>query len=119
MLGLMLQVMGQSMTIAGKVVNKATAEPLSGASIRVKGTSQGAMSDAQGRFSLSGLKAGATLVITYTGMETQEVVLTAAQTSLTVQMVVSEASTLSDVVVVGYGTQKVTKVSGAISTVYR
>ena len=117
MLGLMLQVMGQNMTIAGKVVNKATAEPLSGASIRVKGTSQGALSDAQGRFSLSGLKAGATLVITYTGMETQEVVLTAAQTSLTVQMVVSEASTLSDVVVVGYGTQKVTKVSGAISTV--
>jgi TonB-linked SusC/RagA family outer membrane protein len=117
MLGLMLQVMGQTMTIAGKVVNKATAEPLSGASIRVKGTSQGALSDAQGRFSLSGLKAGATLVITYTGMETQEVALTAAQTSLTVQMVVSEASTLSDVVVVGYGTQKVTKVSGAISTV--
>lgn len=117
MLGFMLQVLGQTMTIAGKVVNKTTAEPLSGASIRVKGTTQGAQSDAQGRFSLSGLKEGATLIISYTGMETQEVTLTAAQTSLTIQMVVSEASTLSDVVVVGYGTQKVTKVSGAVSTV--
>ena len=117
MLGFMFQVMGQTLNVAGKVVNKATAEPLSGATIRVKGGSQRAQSDAQGRFSLTNLKTGATLIFSYTGMETQEVVLTAAQTSLTVELVLSDVSTLSDVVVVGYGTQKVTKVSGAISTV--
>jgi TonB-linked SusC/RagA family outer membrane protein len=116
-LSLITQLMAQSLTVSGKVISKASSEPLIGASVSVKGSKKGTVTDAKGQFTLTEVSPGSTLVVTYAGMESREVKLAAGQTTLTIELSVSDASTLSDVVVVGYGTQKVTKVSGAISTV--
>ena len=48
--------------------------PVAGASISVKGTSNGTISDADGKFELNNLKKGTTLVISFVGLETQEIV---------------------------------------------
>lgn len=111
----LLQVMAQTVTVTGKVVNGATAEPLVGATVNVKGGSQSTQTDSKGNFTLTGVKAGSLLSVSYIGMDTREV--KASGTSMTIELSLAGTSTLSDVVVVGYGTQKVTKVSGAISTV--
>jgi TonB-linked SusC/RagA family outer membrane protein len=117
LLGVFTQLLGQSLTITGKVINKSTSEPLVGASVAVKGGKSGALTDGKGQFTLKEVSPGAILLISYSGMESLELKLSAGQTSLIIELSLSDASTLSDVVVVGYGTQKVTKVSGAISTV--
>ncbi|MFM2138324.1 MAG: hypothetical protein RJA57_631, partial [Bacteroidota bacterium] len=114
-LSLTLQVFSQTITVTGTVVNATTSEPLAGATVQVKGGKQTTQTDAMGRFSIPGVPSGALLSVTYTGMEPQEVKVTGE--SLVIKLAVAESATLSDVVVVGYGTQKVTKVSGAVSTV--
>ena len=118
LLGLVLlffgQLSAQMMTVTGKVINGSTAEPLAGATVGVKGGATKALTDAAGRFSLSNVNSGTVLVIDYVGMVSREVKVTSS--TITIELFQS-ASTLSDVVVVGYGTQKITKVSGAISTV--
>ncbi|MES2777238.1 MAG: TonB-dependent receptor [Bacteroidota bacterium] len=114
-LGSMLQqATGQVLTVTGKVQNKA-GEPLSGATVAVKGSSTSTISDANGNFSIAAQK-GSTIVITYTGLVVQERKVAGAG-ALSFTMEESSASNLDEVVVVGYGTQKVTKVSGAISTI--
>ena len=118
LLGLVLlffgQLSAQMMTVTGKVINGSTAEPLAGATVGVKGGATKALTDAAGRFSLSNVNSGTVLVVDYVGMVSREVKVTSS--TITIELFQS-ASTLSDVVVVGYGTQKITKVSGAISTV--
>jgi TonB-linked SusC/RagA family outer membrane protein len=87
---------------------------LVGASVSVKGKSV-ALTDANGRFSLNTV-VGSILEITYTGLITSKVTVVKAG-EVEVSLGQNPANTLGDVVVVGYGTQKVTKISGAISTV--
>ncbi len=95
-------------------MNKNTGELLVGASVSVKGKSV-ALTDANGRFSLN-TAVGSILEITYTGLITSKVTVVKAG-EVEVSLEQNPANTLGDVVVVGYGTQKVTKISGAISTV--
>ncbi len=104
----------QMITVSGRVVNSSGAEPLAGALVTLKGGTAKTLTDAAGRFTISNVPAGSVLVFSYVGMSTSEVKATA--TPMMVELT-SSSSTLSDVVVVGYGTQKITKVSGAISTV--
>lgn len=113
----LFQALGQSLPVTGRVTNKTNGEPLIGATVRVKGATTNALTDSKGEFSITIPKKGSTLVISYIGMEALE--YTVGNTSTGIQIVLAEsaASTLTDVVVVGYGTQKVTKVSGAISTI--
>ena len=115
MLGLGVQTLyAQSIAVTGRVKNKNTGELLVGASISIQGKSV-ALTDANGRFSLN-TSVGSVLEITYTGLITTKV--TAAKAGeLEVSLEQNPANTLGDVVVIGYGTQKVTKISGAISTV--
>ena len=108
------QAMAQALSVTGKVKNKA-GEPLSGATIRIKGTPKTTLTDASGSFSISAAK-GSTIVVSYIGMTEQDKSVSQAGEMVFV-MEESSVGNLSDVVVVGYGTQKVTKVSGAISTV--
>lgn len=105
----------QSYPVTGKVIAKKTLQPLSGATVSVKGTSVATTTNEQGEFRLSVTDAPATLVFTYSGMQALERSVSSAAT-LTVEME-DAANLMEDVVVVGYGTQRVTKVSGAISTV--
>ena len=84
-----------------------------GASIKVKGKEQGTMSDESGNFKLTGVADDATLVISYLGYQTKEV-----KASATVKVtMVPQSNDLNEVVVVAYGTQKKSSLTGAIATI--
>jgi hypothetical protein len=78
--------------------------PIAGASITVKGTGISTFSDENGHFSLSDVKSGSTLVISYMGYQSEEVVIT-NQTNLNITLE-QTSSDLDEVVVVAYGTAK-------------
>ncbi|MAZ25566.1 MAG: hypothetical protein CL868_00635, partial [Cytophagaceae bacterium] len=100
-------------TITGTVTDDNGA-PLPGASILVKGTTTGTQTDFDGNYSISA-ESGATLVFSYVGFATQEIVV-GAQNSIDVSMA-EDAAALEEVVVVGYGTQRKQDLTGAISVV--
>ena len=109
------QTLGQNLIVSGRVKNKITGEPLAGATVSLDGTATIKITDADGKFTLSSTK-GAQLTVTYVGMIAQKVTIGSA-TTLEINLESDAANLLTDVIVVGYGTQKVTKVSGAISTI--
>ncbi|MCK9412014.1 MAG: SusC/RagA family TonB-linked outer membrane protein [Prolixibacteraceae bacterium] len=89
--------------------------PLPGVSVVVKGTTTGIVTDKDGKFTLSVPLDAKILVFSFVGMKKEEITLTA---NPTVNLVMLEENVgMDDVVVIGYGIQKLTKVSGAISTV--
>lgn len=101
-------------TVTGKVTDEAGV-PLPGASVQVKGTKTGAVTSFDGDYSIIIPNGGTTLVISYLGFVTQEIVI-GGQTTINVTL--SEDSTsLDEVVVVGYGTQRKRDLVGAISQV--
>ena len=105
----------QNVTVSGTVVSAADNEPLIGATVMVKGTTVGTATDIDGNFSIEA-QTGKTLVISYVGYNTQELKVTGAQSGLTVSLK-ENSQVLDDVVVVGYGTQKKSVVTAAISKV--
>lgn len=109
------QSFAQSLSVSGSVKNKATGEALFGATVQVEGTSTSTLTDVQGSFSISATQ-GSVLVISYTGMTTYRHTV-AGSGSISILLEASAATDLGEVIVVGYGTQKVTKVSGAIATI--
>ncbi len=115
--GLMLQISAQSIPISGKVISKINKEPLIGASILVKGSNINTITGLDGSFSLNVPSKESVLIISYLGMKIEEIKVGNPTEAILVSMEESSSVTLSDVIVVGYGTQKITKVSGAISTI--
>ena len=103
----------QDKIISGKISNENN-EPLAGVSIIVKGQTKGTTSDAGGAFTIS-VPDNGVLVISSIGYITQELNIQ-NQTELNIRMVQS-SSTLDQVVVVGYGTQRKIDVTGATATV--
>ena len=89
--------------------------PLAGASVTVKGFKAATTTDANGKFTLTVPPGGKTVVVSFIGMLDQSVAI-GNNTTITATMQ-SSASTLNDVVVIGYGTQKRGDVNGAISSV--
>jgi TonB-dependent starch-binding outer membrane protein SusC len=89
--------------------------PLPGVSVNVKGSSAGTITDAGGKFSIR-INEGATLVFSFVGYEENQVVVNNEKSAAHIQMVAT-SSTLNDVVVVGYGTQKKTTLTGAVVAV--
>ena len=108
-----LEVVQQQIKVSG-VVKDAMGEPVIGASIQEKGTSNGIITDINGNFSLS-VNQGATLVISYIGFKTQEVNV-AGKKSFTIQLV-DDTQALEEVVVVGYGVQRKSDLTGAVASV--
>lgn len=104
----------QSVTVSGKVVSGSNT-PLSGATVTVKGTSTATVTNEAGVFTLAVPSIPNTLVISYAGMTPMERTVTGAET-ITITLQENNVA-LDEVIVVGYGTQRITKVSGAISTV--
>jgi TonB-linked outer membrane protein, SusC/RagA family len=98
-------------TVNGKITDE-TGEPLIGVSILVKGTSQGTITDIDGKYSLSVPGQNTRLVFSYIGFTKMEL---QAQKMLNVKMI-SEAENLNEVVVVGYGTVKKNDLTGSVST---
>lgn len=89
--------------------------PLPGVSIVVKNTAKGVSTDFEGNFDISNIQIGETLVFSYIGFATKEVVVTNSN-FLNVTLV-EDTESLDEVVIVGYGTQKVSKISGSVSSV--
>lgn len=108
-----LPVSGQDPVIRGRVTNLLTNEPLAGASVLQKGTTNATTTDEDGRFSIN-VPAGTALIISYTGLTEKEVI---AQAGVEMNITLESASSLDEVVVVGYGRQRRTNVTGAISTI--
>ena len=98
--------------VTGNVVDE-SGEPVIGASIQIKGTGQGTVTDIDGNFNLTVPSGSNTLVISYVGMRTQEV--TASPTMRIVMQ--TDTELLDEVVVVGYGTQRKENLTGAVSSV--
>ena len=100
-------------TINGIVVDE-TGEAVIGATVMEKGTKNAVVTDFDGNFTIK-MGNGKVLVISYIGMQTQEINV-AGKTSINV-VLKEDATTLQDVVVVGYGTMKKTDLTGSISSV--
>ena len=95
------------------IVTDANGEPIIGASIVIKGTTNGTITDLDGKFSLP--NATGTLVVSYIGYKTQEIVLN-GQKQLKIVMQ-EDSEILEEVVVVGYGTVKKESLTGSVTVV--
>lgn len=102
-------------TLTGTVVDANDGQPLLGASILIKGTSDGVITDMNGNFSLLIEGKSCTLEVSYIGYKTQTIYIT-DQGMINIQMV-SADEMLGEVVVVGAGTQRKISVTGAITSV--
>ncbi|TRZ44345.1 SusC/RagA family TonB-linked outer membrane protein [Robertkochia solimangrovi] len=100
-------------TVTGTVTDE-TGVPLAGASVREKGTMNGTTTDFDGNFTLD-VEAGATIEISYIGYLTSEVKIQGSE-QINVKLVPDQTQ-LEDVVVVGYGTQKKSDITGSIGSV--
>lgn len=98
------------------LVNDETGEPVIGATIRVVGTSDGTVTDLNGRFEVKA-KPTAQLSVSYIGYITENINV-GGRKDLVVTLK-TDSKTLSDVVVVGYGTMKKSDISGSVATVDR
>ncbi len=101
-------------TISGKVTDAQTGEELIGSTVQVKGTTNGAVTDLEGNYTLS-VPDGATLVISYLGYITQEIVV-GGRTQVDIQLE-ADLAELQEVIVVGYGTTTSKELTGATTKV--
>ncbi|MFV0269999.1 MAG: SusC/RagA family TonB-linked outer membrane protein, partial [Draconibacterium sp.] len=104
----------QQKSVSGKVTDTSNS-PLPGVTVVVKGTTQGTITDSDGRFTIPNISEDVALQFSFVGMKTQEVVV-GNQTTLTVTME-EETIGLDEVVAIGYGTMKKSDLTGSISSV--
>lgn len=104
---------GQAQTVTGVVTSEG--EPVPGALVLIKGTQKGTVTDIDGTFSIDAT-AGNVLVVSFVGYTTKEVPVVGGQTTYNISLSLS-TSDLSEVVVVGYGSQIKKEVTGAIQSI--
>lgn len=109
-----LKAYSQQNLISGQVSDTSTREPLVGVSVVVKGTTTGILTDIDGKFSIAAPN-GSTVVISYIGFEKQEVTIS-NRSPLNI-LLKEDSQVLDDVVVVGYGVQKKSDVTGSVTSV--
>ena len=98
--------------ITGTVVSAADKQPVIGATVKVKGASQGTVTDVDGKFSIN-VQAGKTLVFSYIGMQTKEA---AAKNNMYVELGTDETQ-LDEVIVVAFGTAKKSAFTGSAKVI--
>ncbi|MCC3160384.1 TonB-dependent receptor [Hymenobacter sp. 15J16-1T3B] len=107
----------QTRSVTGQVVGADKAEALPGVTVLVKGTTNGATTDADGNFTVQVPdKQDVTLVISYLGYAKQEVTVRPDQPRVKIKLA-PETASLNDVVVIGYGTVKKRDLTGAVTSV--
>lgn len=104
----------QKRSVSGEIREKKTNELLPGVTVLEKGTSNGTVTNTDGQYQLS-VSEGATLVISYVGMTSQEIKIGSSST-INVSLE-SSFEELEEIVAVGYGTQKKTNLTGAVASV--
>ncbi len=107
------QASAQNITVTGTVTDNLG--PVIGASIQVEGTSNGCITDIDGNYSLPNVPANATLVFSYIGYQTQKIAV-AGKTKINV-LLAEDSQMLNEVVVVGYGVQRKSDLTGAVTSV--
>ncbi len=105
---------GRQQTVSGMVTDY-SGQPLPGVTVIVKGTTQGTVTDAQGRYSLSLTEDARVLQFSFVGMKTREVEI-GNQTTIDVTME-EETIGIDEVVAIGYGTQRKSDVTGSVGVV--
>ena len=106
---------GAQIAISGHVIDTLDNSPLIGVTIREKGGTAGAVTDYEGNYKISISNADATLVFSYTGYATREV-LVAGRTQVNLTMG-EDLTTLQELVVMGYGVQRKSDLTGSVGTV--
>ena len=107
------QIVQQKVSVAGTVVD-ADGVPLTGVTVRVKGTTQGTITNIDGAYSLDLSDGNATLIFSYIGFESQEIQVAGKQT---IDITLNEDINIMDeVVVIGYGTMQKRQVTSAIAS---
>ncbi|PRY53336.1 TonB-linked SusC/RagA family outer membrane protein [Arcticibacter pallidicorallinus] len=109
-----VQAVAQQTEITGTVISVDDGSPLPGVSVKVKGTTQGTSTNANGKYTIR-VDRGAVLVFSFIGSATQEKAV-GANSVIDVKLG-TDSKSLDEVVVVGYGTQKRANLTGAVSTV--
>lgn len=102
----------QSLQVEGTVISKSDGEPIIGATVLEKGTTNGTITDFDGKFSLS-VKQGAEIAISYVGFKTQ----TLKASSVMKVVLEEDAEMLQEVVVTGYTTQRKADLTGSVAVV--
>lgn len=106
--------MEQQRTITGSVIDE-TGQPLPGVTVLIKGVMQGTVTNVDGNYSISKVPSDATLVFSFVGMKTQEILVN-GQSQIDVTLV-GNAIGIDEVIAIGYGTQKKRDIIGSISTI--
>ena len=110
--GTNLAIQQQDQKLKGQVIDAQTGDPVIGVNVLVKGTTNGTITDIDGKYELNA-PLGAVLQISFIGYKTVEITATASEQTIKLQ---EDTETLEEVVVVGYGVQKKESLTGAMST---
>lgn len=105
----------QPATVTGTITDATTNELLIGVNISIEGTNKGVISDINGKYAIEVQEDNATLIFSYIGYATQKISV-AGQSTIHVSLV-PDITNLEEVVVVGYGTQRKSDITGSVSSV--
>lgn len=106
----------QRETVSGVIIDANTQETIVGASIMLKGSSQGTVTDIDGKFSLSVSKLPVTLVVSYVGYQKKEVKVSSLDGALSISLT-EDTQMMDEVIVTGYGTFKKSAYAGSAANV--
>jgi len=109
-----LEIVFQLLAISGKVIDSETGEGIVGVNIIEKGTSNGTITDLKGDYSVS-ITEGATMVFSFVGYTSEEIIVS-TQSVIEVALA-PDITSLSEVIVIGYGTQQKKEVISAVSKI--
>ena len=101
----------QAESLSGLVVDN-NGEPIIGASVKVVGSNTGSVTDLNGNFKIANVQNGATIEVSFIGYLTQRVKVTGSSVKVVLQ---EDSKALEEVVVVGYGVQRRSDVTGALA----
>jgi len=104
----------QNRTLKGRVTDS-QGQPLPGVTVVVKGTTTGAITDSEGKYSLPQVPGDATLLFSFMGMRSQEITVS-GKTSISIAMK-EESIGLEEVIAIGYGTVKKSDLTGSVSSI--
>ena len=105
---------GQNGSVSGRIVSTDNGRSVVGATISVLGTSNGTVSDETGHYTLSGVGEADSLLVSYIGYATSRIAV-AGQKVIDIRLTPAAAQALDEVVVVGYGTEKKSDLTGSVA----
>ena len=111
-----VNLMAQNKILKGKIISTKDNTPVSGATVSVKGTSNSVAASSDGTFSIPVSSSRVTLVISSVGYAKKEFVVDANQNNISIPLE-TDQTTMGEVVVVGYGSQKKSDLTGSISSI--